>query len=387
MIDNRKARALLATLVVATAISDVACAAAQRTFVATSGNDAHPCSLAAPCRTFAAAMAQTNANGEIVVLDAGGYGPVTITQSVSIIAPPGIYAGVSVFSGDGITINAGPSDRIVLRGLTINGQGGLVGIRVTQAREVHIEGCTIAYMNVDGISGSNQYLRVANTTSHTNVGRGIKFTGGTLLVDGSDVVRNVQDGVLVLDASQFIARNSRLDSNGGSGAALSYSGAVGSADALVTKTDLSDNSGQGMALVADPTTGPVLVHAAVDDVTVEHNSSVGIYLVGAAGSETVRGSINRAHVAFNGQGGVRLDAGAAGLLSISRSAITHNGQIGLRVQGTTAGIVELDGNTIVRNAFHDIDVVAPAVVRTAGNNTLTGDPPDILGTLTNNPQK
>ena len=28
----------------------------------------------------------------------------TITKSVSIIAPPGVYAGISVFSGDGVSV-------------------------------------------------------------------------------------------------------------------------------------------------------------------------------------------------------------------------------------------------------------------------------------------
>ena len=32
----------------------------------------------------------------MIVLDSAGYGPVTITQSVSITAPPGVFAGISV---------------------------------------------------------------------------------------------------------------------------------------------------------------------------------------------------------------------------------------------------------------------------------------------------
>ena len=36
---------------------------------------------------------------QVIVLDSAGYGPVTITQAVSIIAPAGVYAGVSVSRG------------------------------------------------------------------------------------------------------------------------------------------------------------------------------------------------------------------------------------------------------------------------------------------------
>src|SRR5215831_3490796 len=84
-------------------------ASAQRTFVASYGltsNTAFNCSLAKPCRAFGEAIGVTNAKGEVIVLDSAGYGPVTITKSVSLVAPPGIYAGITVLSGDGVTINA-----------------------------------------------------------------------------------------------------------------------------------------------------------------------------------------------------------------------------------------------------------------------------------------
>ena len=71
---------------------------AQRTFVSTGGNDANSCSLAAPCRGFAAAVTAVAHGGEVIVLDSGGYGPVVINKPVEITAPPGVYAGVSVLS-------------------------------------------------------------------------------------------------------------------------------------------------------------------------------------------------------------------------------------------------------------------------------------------------
>ncbi len=73
--------------------------AAQRTFVSTAGFDTNDCSLTAPCRGFAKALTVTDVGGEIVVLDSGGYGAVAIGQPVSIIAPSGVYAGISVFAG------------------------------------------------------------------------------------------------------------------------------------------------------------------------------------------------------------------------------------------------------------------------------------------------
>src|SRR5438876_2640495 len=100
----------------------IASGSAQRSFVsANHGNDANPCTVTLPCRNFAAAIAQTIAGGEVIVLDSGGYGPVTIGNSIALIAPPGVYAGITAFSGDAITINAGASDVVTLRGLTLNG--------------------------------------------------------------------------------------------------------------------------------------------------------------------------------------------------------------------------------------------------------------------------
>ena len=58
---------------------------AQRVFVASYGNDANTatgCGFANPCRGFTAAMTAVDAGGEVVALDAAGYGAVTITKSV-----------------------------------------------------------------------------------------------------------------------------------------------------------------------------------------------------------------------------------------------------------------------------------------------------------------
>jgi hypothetical protein len=125
-------------------------ASAQRTFVASKGNDANPCTLVLPCRGFSAAVAQTAAGGEVVILDSAGYGTVTVTKSVSLIAPPGIYAGISVNSGDGITIN-GAGVSVVLRGLTINGLGASStdGIEFIQGAELTVEECEIAGMGAN----------------------------------------------------------------------------------------------------------------------------------------------------------------------------------------------------------------------------------------------
>jgi hypothetical protein len=96
-------------------------AQANRTFVSGHGSDTNPCSLPAPCRSFAQALTQTSAGGEITVLDPAGYGAVTINKAVSIVNDGVGEAGVTVTSGVAITVNTGANDVVNLRGLTAAG--------------------------------------------------------------------------------------------------------------------------------------------------------------------------------------------------------------------------------------------------------------------------
>ena len=125
-----------------------------RTFVATTGSDADPCSRIAPCRTFGAALAQTASGGEIVALDSGGYGTVEIYQAVTIVAAPGVQASISPSSSDAIYVQAGPTDTVVLRNLNLNGQGANYGVHYVRAGSLHLENLTISGFAFYGIQMS-----------------------------------------------------------------------------------------------------------------------------------------------------------------------------------------------------------------------------------------
>src|SRR3954468_23311892 len=71
-------------------------AAPSKIFVASYGNDANSGSPASPKRSFQAAHSAVANPGQIVVLDTPGYGPLTITKSVAVTAPPGVNGFVSV---------------------------------------------------------------------------------------------------------------------------------------------------------------------------------------------------------------------------------------------------------------------------------------------------
>lgn len=78
------------------------------------------------------------------MLNSGGYGAVNINKSISIIAE-GVQASIQTGKGGtAITIKAGPSDVVNLRGLSLaGGQSGGNGIAILAAGTVRVSRCLI----------------------------------------------------------------------------------------------------------------------------------------------------------------------------------------------------------------------------------------------------
>src|SRR5437899_2562290 len=117
-----------------------------RTWVSAFGDDANPCSRTAPCKTFAAAMAQTVAGGEIDALDPGSFGSVTITKALTIDGGGSQIASVLAAGTNGIVVQAGASDTVILRNLRLNGvrgssNPGLNGIRYLAGGSLMVDKC------------------------------------------------------------------------------------------------------------------------------------------------------------------------------------------------------------------------------------------------------
>jgi len=142
---------------VATVVLGPCATAAQisTTFVSSNGDDLNPCTRAAPCRSFAAAVLLTSPGGQVTMVDPGGYGAVTITRAISIVNDGVGEAGIADMSAgqDAITIQAGPSDVINLRGLTLNGLGtGRHGVNFVSGGTLNIQNCVIrAFPGGDGV--------------------------------------------------------------------------------------------------------------------------------------------------------------------------------------------------------------------------------------------
>ncbi len=184
--------------------------AAQRTFVsAVDGIDGNPCTRPSPCRSFAAALPLTDPDGEIIAVDSGGYGVVTITQAVSIVAPGGVYAGITATTGNAIVVNAGDTASVVLRNLSLNSVGSTMnGIQAFDAvSTLSVEGCTITGFSYDGIgfapSTTDPRLSVSDTTIRRCGASGVDVSKGRASLDSLLLYDN-HENVVVFEAEAII---------------------------------------------------------------------------------------------------------------------------------------------------------------------------------------
>jgi len=202
----------------------------SHTWVSSTGSDTNACTRSAPCATFAGALAKTSAGGEIDVADAGDYGPVTISQAVSIEAV-GVLATIQVSSGNAVTVTAGTSDVVVLRGLTLDGQGAASdGVHFSTGGSLYVENCRIHRFNtgIDFLPTSSSTagkLFVTDTIvrnsgtgpSNGATGCGVYIQAGIqgfaiVSIDGLRAENNVC-GVKTVDGANVTIRNSVAANN------------------------------------------------------------------------------------------------------------------------------------------------------------------------------
>jgi hypothetical protein len=335
---------LLAAALASSLAPPSAAATAQRTFVAASGTNNPACSLVAPCRDFASAITATSAGGEIIVLESGGYGAVTIGKTVSIVASPGIYAGISVFSGSGVTINA-PGATVVLRGLSINGQGGSRGIDVQAAARVRIENCVVSHMATEGISdvAAGSEIIVIDTIVRDN--------------GGSGIVMNA-DASIVLD-------HVRSEHNGVQG----FAAAPATSDATATVSDsvFVHNVANGVILTSGPSTTARL-H--VERSVLSNNGGAGFFAFASASGGSAIPMLDHNAIAHNVGPGVLFSSDDPGVTwgFISNNAIYNNG-IGVQTKGTR-GLAIASANTVALNHPDDVHCDADLSVLSMHNNSF-----------------
>jgi hypothetical protein len=201
---NRRSLALL----VVALLPSSAVAQATRTWVSGVGDDANPCSRTAPCKTFAGAISKTAAGGEISVLDPGGFGAVTITKSITIDGS-GTLGSILASGTNGISVNAGVNDVVVLRGLSINGAStGTNGVNVLSASHVRVENCIIFGFTLSGIRATaGGTVDVAGTTLANDAGAAITAGGTTVVTVNRSQLSLGGVGIAAAETAQVTARD------------------------------------------------------------------------------------------------------------------------------------------------------------------------------------
>jgi hypothetical protein len=310
----------LALTFIVAAASVVPAFAAQRSFVSTSGVDNATCSLAAPCRSFAAAITTTDVGGEVIALESGGYGPATITKSISLIAAPGIFAGISVFIDSGITVNA-PGATVEVRGLSINGLGGTRGVDAQQAGKLTVDHCVIANLDHGIYVNGPIDVRILDSMIRENATTGILLAAGAAVTVNRSTILGSGVGIHVLGytGSTYTAVyiNETVLSRNNTGVRVE-AGLSARARAFVTSAMIVGNAGAGVYVQGDSGT-TASASAAVSNSTVAGPSGVGLW----ASSPSANLVISNNTVTRNTIG--LLQEGLADFLSLGNNAIYANG--------------------------------------------------------------
>jgi hypothetical protein len=236
------------------------------------------------------------------VLDPAGYGAVTITKAISIVNDGVGVAAIGAGSGNGITINAGASDSVRLRGLTIEGLGSLTGIQFNTGGNLVIENCVIRGFTNAGIN-------ISPSTS-----------------------------------SSFSVSNTIASNNGFAGLWVQPTGSAAVTGVLSTVT-ANNNSINGIFVDGSVTTGASL-KVTIADSEASNNAVFGVFARSSAPGHPAAAVMLRDVVASNNNN-VGLLAGTNTFLRVAHSVVTGN-NTGVSTSGGTLfsyGDNDIDGNT------------------------------------------
>jgi hypothetical protein len=255
-------------------------AQSTRTWVSGVGSDSNSCSRTAPCATWAGAYANTLAGGEIDALDAGGFGALTISKSITLDGGGGQVASVLVSGANGINVAAGATDVVVIRNVRFQGAlgngsnpggAGINGISFTSGAKLILDHVDINGFNNNCIVMANTNAAMLSVKDSTME----NCTAGAILIMPSSVTANAYITNTVMAYSRF---GLRVQDNG---------------RATVSQSDASNNMNNG--LIATSSSSPSEI-----DIT---------YSV----------------VANNGANGI-ITSGANALIRFANTAIFANGQ-------------------------------------------------------------
>lgn len=325
-------RALLAagaTIGGLVALAPTAQAQATRTWISGVGDDVNPCSRTAPCRTAAGAISKTAAGGEINCLDPMAIGTVTITKAITIdcLQFPG---GMLNTGTNGVTINAGVTDAVVIRGIEItgvaisgSGSNGVNGIRVLQAGSVTIERVIVRGQSGGGLLIANgSHVEVAvNDSTFTSSGSPGTTSGGGIVVTPSGA-----------GTVQLTLRNTRAVNNFYNGLVVDTGGSSAASGAVVVDIAADSGSISGNINGVQVNTPAAIARIVLANLSIANNNrGIAVLTANSAvyvGSTSITGS-NRG-LQVNG-----VPAAGSGLISYGNNVLAGNNTDGSFTATTT----------------------------------------------------
>lgn len=285
-----------------------------RTWISGAGVDQAGCGpIATPCRSLQYAHDNTAAGGEIDVKDSAGYGSVIITRAISIVGDGSLAGVLASPGGNAITVNAGATDTVILRGLTVEGAGaGLNGLVLNTAGKLDVTNCV--FQNFGGAPPDGNGILLQHATGSPKIG----------IVDTTSSY-NVNAGILydvrtTVTATIGIHR-STLAGNGDSGLVVRGSSSVGPVIA-VTDTLSARNSRDGFNLDS------VGLKVEIDQTIAADNVRHGFFIGSSAGAV-----IGRSSALGNGQFGLAAVLSGSNLFSFRNNQFFNNGS------GATSGTI------------------------------------------------
>jgi len=226
-------------------------------------------------------------------MDSGHFGPVIITQSVSIVnAVAGTATNIGGYDANGtpflasITIVAGADGVVTVRGFVLNGldfQTNVVGVLINNASQVNIENCLILNNSLAGIDVSPN---IDGTSQTLATSFNVKIKDSTLTGNGAGI---------------RIAPTTATPIN-----------------VVVDRTEIDNNAGGGMK--ADGTSGgPITV--SISGSSISMNPGNGVNAVGPSNNVII--NLNNDVIASNGTAGVQANGANAAVL-VSNTSILDN---------------------------------------------------------------
>ena len=223
------------------------------------------------------------------MVDNGAFGAVTITKAITINAE-GNEAGVLATATNGIIVNAGANDVVILRGLDIDGSPGsgvspgLNGIRFLAGAALHVEKCLIR--NFRGANPNGNGILFAPT------GTSELYVNDTSINNNGDLGAATGAGIAVIPtgagSAKVVITNTRLDNNRFGLRAVSTSSS-GSQSITIDRSSVSGNTNNGILILTAATAG-VPISAMVNQ-TVIANNNAGLNVAGNAATLLVGNSV------------------------------------------------------------------------------------------------